>query len=89
VENALVAYRQEQAHQRSLAAAVEAHRRAVALANEVYIKGLADFLNVLEAQRALLGAESQLVQSNTALSSSAVALYKALGGGWEQEPGQP
>src|SRR5262249_3945097 len=89
VENALVAYREEQVRQRSLAAAVEAHRHAVALANELYTKGLSDFLNVLEAQRARLVAESQLVQSNTALSSHVVALYKALGGGWEQGPGRP
>ena len=88
VENALIAYRQEQVRQRSLAAAVEAHRRALTLANEVYSKGLADFLNVLEAQRTLLGAESQLAQSNTALSMYVVALYKALGGSWEQEPGR-
>lgn len=43
----------------------------------------------VEAQRTLLAAESQLVQSNTALSLHVVALYKALGGGWEQEPGRP
>jgi multidrug efflux system outer membrane protein len=89
VENALVAYRQEQVRQRSLTAAVQAHQRAVALANELYTKGLADFLNVLEAQRLLLAAESQLAQSNTAQSSHAVALYKALGGGWEQQPERP
>jgi len=89
VEDALVAYRQEQVRQRSLAAAVEAQRQAVALANELYTKGLSDFLNVLEAQRSLLVGESLLVQSNAALSSHVVALYKALGGGWEQEPGRP
>jgi NodT family efflux transporter outer membrane factor (OMF) lipoprotein len=83
VENALVAYRQEQVRQRSLAAAMAAHRRAVTLANELYTKGLSDFLTVLEAQRSLLAAESQLVQSNAALASHVVALYKALGGGWE------
>jgi len=89
VENALAAYSQEQVRQRSLAAAVEAQRHAVALANELYTKGLSDFLNVLDAQRSLLAAESQRVQSNTALSSHVVALYKALGGGWEPEPGRP
>lgn len=85
VENALVAYGQEQTRQRALSIAVEANRRAVAVATELYTKGLADFLNVLDAQRALLAAESQLMQSTTALSVQVVTLYKALGGGWEPE----
>lgn len=89
VENALVAYGQEQARQRALATAVEANRHAVAMATELYTKGLADFLNVLEAQRALLAAESQWVHSTTALSAQVVALYKALGGGWEPEEDAP
>jgi NodT family efflux transporter outer membrane factor (OMF) lipoprotein len=84
VENALLAYGKEQTRQHALATAVDAQRRAVALANELYTKGLADFLTVLDAQRSLLAAESQWVQSTTALSSHVVALYKALGGGWEE-----
>jgi len=87
VENALVAYGKEQHRQQALAAAVEANQRAVALANALYSKGLVDFLNVLQAELALFTAESQLVVSNTALATSVVALYKALGGGWE--PGAP
>lgn len=83
VEDALVTYAKEQQRQRALAAAVEANRRAVSLANELYTKGLVDFLNVLQAELALFTAESQYVLSTTALASSVVALYKALGGGWE------
>lgn len=64
---------------------MEANRRAVAQAHELYTKGLGDFLNVLEAQRALLATESQLVQSDTAISAQMVALYKALGGWWETD----
>jgi len=85
VENALVAYAQEQVRYRSLKDQTEADRRQVELANELYTKGLADFLNVLDAQRSLYQAEDQLVQSEKTISQNLVALYKALGGGWEPE----
>jgi multidrug efflux system outer membrane protein len=85
VENALVAYAQEQVRYRSLKEGAEADQRAVELANELYTKGLADFLNVLDAQRSLYLAQDQLVQSQKSVSQNLVALYKALGGGWEVE----
>lgn len=83
VENALVGYSQEQARRQALSNAVEANRRAVTQATELYSKGLADFLTVLDAQRALLTAESQLAQSEATVATQLVALYKALGGGWD------
>ena len=64
-------------------AAVEANQRAAGLANERYIKGLGDFLNVLEAQRSLYDSQDQLVQSERTAVSDLIALYKAVGGGWE------
>jgi len=83
VENALVAYGREQVRRRSLARAVDANRLAVDLANERYTRGLVDFLNVLESQRQLYTSEDQLVQSERGIVVNLVALYKALGGGWE------
>jgi outer membrane protein, multidrug efflux system len=83
VENALVAYSREQMRRDKLAEAVEANQRAVELANELYTRGLGDFLNVLESQRALFASQSDLVQSEATVSTNVVALYKALGGGWE------
>jgi len=85
VEDALVAYAQEQVRYRSLKEGAEADQRAVELANELYTKGLADFLNVLDAQRSLYLAQDQLVQSQKTVSQNLVALYKALGGGWRVE----
>jgi NodT family efflux transporter outer membrane factor (OMF) lipoprotein len=84
VENALVAYSREQARRASLAEAVAANRRAVELANTLYFSGLEDFLAVLDAQRSLYASQDQLVQSERALVVNLIALYKALGGGWEQ-----
>ena len=87
VENALVAYAKEQDRRRSLAEGVEASRRAVELANQLYIQGLTDFLKVLTAEQALYATQDQLVQSEQTVSQNLVALYKALGGGWESEIG--
>ena len=89
VEDALVAYRREQDRRADLQAAVEANELAVKLAEERYLRGLTAFLNVLETQRALYLAQSSLVASNARISTSLVALYKALGGGWRAaEPGK-
>jgi NodT family efflux transporter outer membrane factor (OMF) lipoprotein len=81
-EDALTAYAREKERRERLAAAVESSRLAVSLSTEVYTRGLADFLTVLDAQRQQLSAEDDLAQSDTAVVSNLVALYKALGGGW-------
>ena len=82
VENSLVAYADEQVRRQSLAEAAGAAGRAVELAQNQYTSGLIDFQNVLNAQRALLSLESQLAQSEGAVTSNLISLYKALGGGW-------
>ena len=53
------------------------------MAHELYLRGLNDFLNVLDTQRTLYSTESDLTQSQATMASNLVALYKALGGGWE------
>ncbi len=83
VENALVAYKREDVRREALSESVASNRQVFAMTNELYAKGLIDFLNVLDAERTLLSSENQLVQSETAVSVNIVALYKALGGGWE------
>jgi NodT family efflux transporter outer membrane factor (OMF) lipoprotein len=82
VENALVAYAEEQRRRQSLAEATEAARRAVELAEQQYSSGLIEFGNVLIAQRSLLSLQDQLAISEGAVTSDLIALYKALGGGW-------
>ncbi|HET8563012.1 MAG TPA: efflux transporter outer membrane subunit, partial [Candidatus Binatia bacterium] len=83
VETSLVAYSKEQTRYRSLIDAVAANRRALQMANELYIRGLNDFLNVLDAQRSLNASENDLAQSEATMASNLVSLYKALGGGWQ------
>lgn len=82
-ETSLVNYAQEQVRNRSLSAAVAANQRALEMANELYFRGLNDFLNVLVTQRALYSVETDLAQSQATMATNLVSLYKALGGGWE------
>ncbi len=85
VDNALTAYQAEQTRRDELIQAVADNRRALGLAQSRYQQGVSDFLTVLVAQSSLLGAQQQLASSTTAVSSNLVALYKALGGGWETD----
>jgi NodT family efflux transporter outer membrane factor (OMF) lipoprotein len=85
VEDSLAAYRTEQLRRRALDDAVTASRQALDLAREQYQQGVIDFLTVLDAERALLANEDSLAASDSAACSDLVALYKALGGGWEVE----
>ena len=86
VENALVTFAGEQVRHKNLTAAVNANRRAVELAGELFTRGLANFLSVLDAERSLYESEDNLAQSEHTVSLNLVSLYKALGGGWETEP---
>ena len=88
-EDALVAYGHEKDREEKLAASVEASRQATMLADELYTRGLSDFLSVLDAQRQQLSAEDDLAQSGTLVITNLIALYKALGGGWEAVQEQP
>ena len=83
VEDALVTYATEQAREKSLKDALEQNRLSLTLAEAQYRSGLSDFLNVLDAQRSVLNSQDALVQSQQNVMTELVALYKALGGGWE------
>jgi len=58
----------------------------VELATQRYNAGLTDFLSVLDAQRSLFASQDALVLSERRISENLVALYKALGGGWQGAP---
>ena len=83
VDTVLSAYRAGEASLASLAQAITASRRAVTLANERYNRGLTDFLNVVDAQRAEYTLEDQYAQAQVATCEEFVALYRGLGGGWQ------
>jgi len=81
VEDALVALRNDQQQLGDLGDAAGAAARAALLARQRYGSGLVDFQVVLETQRTQFNAQDSLA-SATALYSSHVRLYRALGGGW-------
>jgi multidrug efflux system outer membrane protein len=85
-ENALVAYDRERSRRAHLRAAAEASVKAQALAHLRFDEGIADFLTVLDIESRLLQDQSQLAQSETAVATTLIAIYKALGGGWETLP---
>jgi NodT family efflux transporter outer membrane factor (OMF) lipoprotein len=83
VESALVAYVNEHERHKALIDAVTANLKAVDLSSQLYVEGQTDFLNVLVAQGSLNSSEDALVQSTRNLSTDLIAIYKALGGGWD------
>jgi multidrug efflux system outer membrane protein len=82
VENALVAYAEEQNRRQSLIETTRAAQEAADLAQQKYQAGLSDFTSVLDSQRSLLSFQDELAQSDGKVISNLVRLYKALGGGW-------
>jgi NodT family efflux transporter outer membrane factor (OMF) lipoprotein len=66
-----------------LEAALTASHQAVDLASQRYERGVTDFLNVLDAERQEYQLEDQYALAQASTADAFVALYKALGGGWE------
>jgi NodT family efflux transporter outer membrane factor (OMF) lipoprotein len=69
--------------------AVTAARRSVDLAFVQYREGATDYQRVLDAQRTLLQQENTFAETRSSVATNLIALYKALGGGWELRLGQP
>ncbi len=84
VESALIAYTKDQQQRSALADAVKSNGTAVDLSTRLYTAGQGEFLNVLTAQRSLYATQDALVQSDRTIDTDLIALYKALGGGWER-----
>ena len=85
-EGALLTYGRAQSRRELLTQAANASERAADLARQRFQGGLTDFVNVLDAEREALIVEDSLAQSRTQTATSLVAVYKALGGGWVDEP---
>ncbi len=81
-EGALISYGRAQARRDELQGAAAASDKAADLANRRFQGGLIDFLEVLDAERTALSAELLLSQSRTDAATSLIAVYKALGAGW-------
>ena len=84
VENALVAYRTDRAARDKLAGTIRSSQDALYLARDSYKNGLSNFLQVLDAERTLVQSRQQLIQADVRLTDDVIALYNALGGGWQE-----
>ena len=85
-ENALVTHARTRESLKDAADAAQQSLTAARIARTRYEGGLVDFLEVLDAERTQLAAEDRLTQSRTEAATSLIAVYKALGGGWEMAP---
>ncbi|SDR48842.1 efflux transporter, outer membrane factor (OMF) lipoprotein, NodT family [Paraburkholderia fungorum] len=83
-EQALTLYGAEWDRHRALQQARAQHARAFELAELNYKAGALDFLDVLDAERGLVTTDAALAASTEVLASDQVAVFKALGGGWQR-----
>ena len=83
VVNALTSYKAEQLRRERLRAQVEHAKQALVLARSRYEQGVADFTTLLNNAQTVLSAEQNFATSTQNVSIDLIALYKALGGGWE------
>jgi multidrug efflux system outer membrane protein len=82
-EDALVTHARTRDSLTDAAQAARASETAAHIARTRYEGGLVDFLEVLDAERTQLADEDRLAQRRTDAATSLIAVYKALGGGWE------
>ena len=82
VRNAISAYLQEYEKSASLKRGVEAALAALDIANDKYANGIVDFTTVIAAQSSLTSLSESYAISRGKISTTAVQLFKALGGGW-------
>ncbi|RKE36502.1 NodT family efflux transporter outer membrane factor (OMF) lipoprotein [Paraburkholderia sp. BL23I1N1] len=89
VDDALVVYDAEQLRRDRLTAVVALNQRALSVAQQRYKAGALDYLDVLNVQKQLLDAQSNLEQSKATAAANLITLCKALGGGWESTYANP
>jgi multidrug efflux system outer membrane protein len=85
-EDALVTHARDRDQLLHAQDAARASATAAKLAQIRYKGGMVDFLSVLDAERTQLETEDALARSRTEAATSLIAVYKALGGGWETAP---
>lgn len=85
-ENALVTHARARDRLQHLQQAAQQSRAAEGIARARYENGLVGFIDVLDAERTRLSADDALAQGQTDAATSLIAVYKSLGGAWEQAP---
>ena len=83
IDNAVTGFNQQRVRVDHLIEQGTQSKRAADLARVRYEEGATSFLELLDTERTQLSAEDDLAQAEAAINTRAVALYKALGGGWQ------
>jgi len=89
VEDAMVAFIQSQIESGFREQSAVAARRSTELANVQYREGAVDFQRVIDSERALVLQQDRWTNIKGEIALSLIAMYKALGGGWEIGAGEP
>jgi NodT family efflux transporter outer membrane factor (OMF) lipoprotein len=85
VETALASYNEEQQALQAASQQSSENHHAVAIAAERYKAGITSYGDVLTADQTLYDAQMSQVKARAMASADLVALYKSLGGGWQQK----
>jgi NodT family efflux transporter outer membrane factor (OMF) lipoprotein len=88
VEDALIAFLRTQTRAAYLAESTASARRSLELAILQYRGGITDFTTVLTAQQSLLNEQDKLANTLGDISLNLIAVYRALGGGWQVNEAQ-
>jgi NodT family efflux transporter outer membrane factor (OMF) lipoprotein len=82
-EQSLATYSSELDHRQALADADDKARQAIELANDQFLAGSTSTLDLLTAEQTLIAADTAVAASDAALAQDQIAVFKALGGGWQ------
>jgi outer membrane protein, multidrug efflux system len=82
-ESAIVTFTQDLKTSKERKEATDRYQDIVGLSEQRNAKGLVSLIDLLNAERQLNEAEQSLLNSDTAKLLDLIALYKSLGGGWE------
>jgi outer membrane protein TolC len=82
-EDATIGFLKSQEQHNALQQTYEAAKRSTQLSLYQYQEGMVDYQRVLDSQRNLVTSQENLVRVSGDIATNLIALYKALGGGWE------
>ncbi|MDD2929800.1 MAG: efflux transporter outer membrane subunit [Sideroxydans sp.] len=89
MENALTSYANSHERRAALQRASISARNAALMARQRYEGGLIDFQSVLDTDRTLLSSQDSLASAELEERTALIGLYKAMGGGWNEEAALP
>jgi outer membrane protein TolC len=87
VEDAMVAFIQSQQESTFRGNAATASKKSTEIANIQYREGAVDFQRVIDSERTLVLQQDRWTNTRGDIALNLIAMYKALGGGWESRAG--